>query len=179
MYNRKCVNKDRGAKWEVHLHTHRAGFCPDVGSCHKIPGSEIKDFITHGIACDLCITCVLVLLAPKSHEGDTEVDCCTYSGFALELRNLKLRKCHYFKESCQQICSTFASEEYIIFIILINKKSWTLPQKGYYLYLPMLCAIQTSMKRWSRASSLNASVWKTCRSVRDSCRTTSQHVVPG
>ena len=72
MYNRKCVNKYHRAKWKVHLHTHRAGFCPDVGRCHKIPGSEIKDFITHGIACDLSIMCMLVLLAPKSYEGDTE-----------------------------------------------------------------------------------------------------------
>ena len=62
-----------------------------------MPGSEIKDFMTHSIAGSMNFLFMLGHLMPKSHGSDVD-GCCKNSESVSQLRNPSLRKPQSYKK---------------------------------------------------------------------------------
>lgn len=91
----------------------------DASRRYKIPGSEMKDFITYSTAGSMSFLCALIPLTPthaKSHKGNAEADpdwCWEHRGFMSQMRSTEFKP-----PSFKRVTGQYFHQRKTTFIIL-------------------------------------------------------------
>lgn len=137
----------------------------DGGRRHKILGSEMKNFITHGTASSVKFKFMLISSCNPSSTETRQRGPCEYhtcKGFAFQPRSSGLRDPQiFYKRHLHQKETSFHQIE--------NQPGPLLWRET--LYLPRPFAIQASWRKWAKTKVVSASARKICRNMENCLQT--------